>query len=94
MADLMEYVNVLADQIGPRPVSTEEEHQASIYIAQELSDDGLDVSVDEFATPSGVRWPYVLAFAAAALGTVISGIGIFVPGISDVYKRQTSSEYV
>lgn len=75
MADLMEYVNVLADQIGPRPVSTEEEHQASIYIAQELSDDGLDVSVDEFATPSGVRWPYVLAFAAAALGTVISGIG-------------------
>ena len=82
MADLMEYVNVLADQIGPRPVSTEEEHQASIYIAQELSDDGLDVSVDEFATPSGVRWPYVLAFAAAALGTIISGIGIFVPGIS------------
>ena len=47
MADLMEYVNVLADQIGPRPVSTEEEHQASLYIAQELSDDGLDVSVDE-----------------------------------------------
>ena len=82
MADLMEYVNVLADQIGPRPVSTEEEHQASLYIAQELSDDGLDVSVDEFATPSGVRWPFVLAFAAAALGTVISGIGIFVPGIS------------
>lgn len=82
MADLMEYVNVLADQIGPRPVSTEEEHQASLYIAQELSDDGLDVSVDEFATPSGVRWPYVLAYVASALGTVISGIGIFVPGIS------------
>ena len=82
MADLMEYVNVLADQIGPRPVSTEEEHQASLYTAQELSDDGLDVSVDEFATPSGVRWPYVLAYAASALGTVISGIGIFVPGIS------------
>lgn len=82
MADLMEYVNVLADQIGPRPVSTEEEHQASMYIAQELSEEGLDVSVDEFATPSGVRWPYVIAYAAAALGTIISGIGIFVPGIS------------
>lgn len=82
MADLMEYVNVLADQIGPRPVSTEEEHQASLYVAQELTDDGLDVSVDEFATPSGVRWPYVLAFAASALGTAISGVGVFVPGIS------------
>lgn len=82
MAELMDYVNVLADQIGPRPVSTEEEHQASLYIAQELTEDGLDVSADEFATPTGVRWPYAAAFAALALGTIVSGIGIFAPGIS------------
>ena len=82
MAELMDYVNTLSDQIGPRPVSTEEEHQASLYIAQELTDIGLDVSVDEFATPTGVRWPYALAFGVAALGTIVSGIGIFVPGIA------------
>lgn len=82
MADLMESVNVLAEQIGPRPVSTEEENQASLYIAQELTEKGLDVSVDEFATPTGIRWTYALAYALAALGTAISGIGVFVPGIS------------
>ncbi|MGI6032035.1 MAG: M28 family peptidase [Coriobacteriales bacterium] len=82
MAELMDHVKVLADQIGPRPVSTEEEHQTSLYVAQELTDDGLDVTVDEFATPTGTRWPYVIAYALAILGTIISGVGIFVPGIA------------
>lgn len=82
MAELMDHVRVLADQIGPRPVSTEEEHQTSLYVAQELTDSGFEVNVDEFATPTGTRWAYALAFVAVALGTVISGIGIFVPGIA------------
>lgn len=82
MAELMEHVRVLADQIGPRPVSTEEEHQSSLYIAQELTDEGLEVDVDEFATPTGVRWPYAVAFLAVTLGTLITGMGIFVPGIA------------
>ena len=82
MAELIDHVGALADQIGPRPVSTEEEHQTSLYVAQELTDEGYDVSVDEFATPTGVRWPYAIAFALAAFGTFVSGIGFFVPGIS------------
>ena len=41
MAELMEHVQVLTDEIGPRPVSTEEEHQASLYVAQNLQDAGL-----------------------------------------------------
>lgn len=82
MAELMEYVKVLADQIGPRPVSTEEEHQSSLYVAQELTDEGLEVDVDEFATPTGVRWPFAIAFLAITLGTLITGVGIFVPGIA------------
>ncbi|MDD5894192.1 MAG: hypothetical protein PUC67_07625, partial [Coriobacteriaceae bacterium] len=82
MAELMDHVRVLADQIGPRPVSTEEEHQTSLYVAQELTDSGFEVNVDEFATPTGTRWAYALAFVAVALGTVVSGIGIFVPGIA------------
>ena len=48
MAELMEHVEALADQIGPRPVSTEEERQASLYIAQELTDLGLEVNKDKF----------------------------------------------
>ena len=85
MAELMEHVQVLADEIGPRPVSTEEEHQASLYVAQHLQDAGLEVDVDEFMTPTGVRWPYAISFALVILGTVLSGIGTFVPGLATTF---------
>ena len=85
MAELMEHVQVLTDEIGPRPVSTEEEHQASLYVAQNLQDAGLEVNIDEFATPTGVRWPYALSFALVILGTVLSGLGKFVPGLSTTF---------
>ncbi|MGN0039307.1 MAG: M28 family peptidase [Coriobacteriales bacterium] len=85
MAELMEHVQVLTDEIGPRPVSTEEEHQASLYVAQNLQDAGLEVNIDEFATPTGVRWPYALSFALIILGTVLSGLGKFVPGLSTTF---------
>lgn len=85
MAELMEHVQVLTDEIGPRPVSTEEEHQASLYVAQNLQDAGLEVNIDEFATPTGVRWPYALSFALIILGTVLSGLGAFVPGLSTTF---------
>ena len=82
MAELMDHVEALADQIGPRPVSTEEERQASLYIAEELTNLGLEVDIDEFTTPTGVRWPYVVAFFAVIVGTVLSGLGMFVEAIS------------
>lgn len=82
MAELMEDVRVLADKIGPRPVSTEEEHQAALYIAQELSEDGLEVDVDEFATSTGTRWPYAIAFMCIVAGALVSGVGIFVESIA------------
>ncbi len=85
MAELMEHVQALADDIGPRPVSTEEEHQASLYVAQKLQDAGLEVSLDEFMTPTGVRWPYALSFLLVICGTVLSGFGKFVPGLSTTF---------
>lgn len=85
MAELMEHVQALADDIGPRPVSTEEEHQASLYVAQNLQEAGLEVDIDEFATPTGVRWPYALSFALIMLGTLLSGFGKFVPGLSTTF---------
>ena len=85
MAELMEHVQALAEEIGPRPVSTEEEHQASLYVAQNLQEAGLEVDIDEFATPTGVRWPYALSFLFVMLGTVLSGLGKFVPGLSTTF---------
>ena len=81
MATAMDHVQVLVDKIGPRPVSTEEEGQAAQYVAQSLIDMGLDVDIDEFATPTGVRWPYVIAFFLAIIGIIMSGIGTLAPSI-------------
>ncbi len=77
MAELIDHVEALADNIGPRSVSTEEERQASMYVAQELTNDELDVSVDEFSTPTGTRWPYAVAFGCMIAGTIFSGLGKF-----------------
>lgn len=85
MAELMEHVQALADDIGPRPVSTEEENQASLYVAKNLQEAGLEVGIDEFATPTGVRWPYALSFLLVICGTVLSGFGAFVPGLSTTF---------
>ena len=74
MATAMEHVQVLVDRIGPRPVSTEEENQAAQYVAQELIDLGLDVDIDEFATPTGTQWPYTVAFIVSIVGIVVSGL--------------------
>ncbi len=74
MATAMEHVRVLVDRVGPRPVSTEEEHQAAQYAAQELIDLGLDVDIDEFATPTGTQWPYTVAFIVSIVGIVVSGL--------------------
>ena len=85
MAELMEHVQVLADEIGPRPVSTEEEHQASMYVAENLQAEGLEVDVEEFTTPTGVRWPYAVSFAMAIAGTLLSGLGTFAPAFSTMF---------
>ena len=85
MAELMEHVQVLADEIGPRPVSTEEEHRASLYVEEVLRNEGLEVDVDEFNTSTGVRWPYAISFILAIVGTLVSGLGKFVPGLSTMF---------
>lgn len=82
MAELMDHVSMIAEQIGPRPVSTEEEHEAAEYVAQEFRDAGLDVDIDEFATPTGTRWPYALAFGLVIIATLISGLTIFLPELT------------
>ncbi len=85
MADLIDHIEALSANIGPRPVSTEEEHQASCYVAQELTDAGLEVDMDEFATPSGVNWPFGIAFTLMIVGTVLSGFGMFLDGVSTAF---------
>ncbi len=76
MSHLMQHIDVLTSKIGPRPVSTEEEHAAACYISQELSELGLAPEMDEFTTPAGGTWPYTVAFLLAEAGTVVSGLTV------------------
>ncbi len=76
MSRLMEHVEVLTSRIGPRPVSTEEEHAAACYVSQELADLGLTPEMDEFTTPQGTAWPFALAWLLAIAGTVVSGLTV------------------
>ena len=82
MAELMDHVSMIAEEIGPRPVSTEEEHEAAEYVAQGFRDAGLDVDIDEFTTPTGTRWPYAISFGLIIVATLVSGLTIFIPGLT------------
>ena len=82
MAELMDHVSMIAEEIGPRPVSTEEEHEAAEYMAAEFRSAGLDVDIDEFTTPTGTRWPYAVSFGLIVAATLVSGLTVLVPALT------------
>ncbi|MHB1451033.1 MAG: M28 family peptidase [Coriobacteriia bacterium] len=71
MSQVMEYVNQLADAIGPRPATTDAEAQAAEYIETVFSSRGLDIERQEFECPRTDAWASivhgVLLLAAAVL---------------------------
>ncbi|MDR3052416.1 MAG: hypothetical protein LBU48_00955 [Coriobacteriales bacterium] len=71
MTKLVDYVEELTQEIGPRPAGTEAEHRASILIANHLADYGLDVSSEEFTCARNVSWVRILYYA---LGVASAGI--------------------
>ena len=55
MAQLMEYVDYLSKEIGPRPAGTEEEHQAALYITERFQKDaGFSAQIEEFTCKSNI----------------------------------------
>lgn len=48
MAEMLETIEHLATEIGPRPAATEEEQQAALYIADQLEAAGLPAEIEEF----------------------------------------------
>lgn len=49
MANILDNVSYLAEEIGPRPAGTEEEQQAALYIAEKLqSESGFHAEVEDF----------------------------------------------
>lgn len=74
MADVMEHVAYLSQEIGPRPAGTEEEQQAALYITECMQKDaGLSAVIEDFTgvanpeVPRAICSAITLAFGILAL---------------------------
>ena len=58
MADVMEHVAYLSQEIGPRPAGTEEEQQAALYITENMQKDaGLSAVIEDFTGVANAEAP-------------------------------------
>lgn len=60
MAQLIEYVRALTDEIGPRPATTDTEHRAAEYLERTFAAHGLETEMQTFDAPRTYTWAYVL----------------------------------
>ncbi len=77
MADLLEHVAQLSQEIGPRPAGTEEEQQAALYIADQFRNDaGLKTEVEDFDRSPNSGLPMLICCACAF---VVAVLALFLP---------------
>lgn len=79
MAEMIKTVEHLASEIGPRPVATEEEQQAALYIAREFEELGLPAEIEEFQGSVSHKKTRLLC---SALAVVLALVSLFVPVIA------------
>lgn len=79
MAEMMQTIEHLVSEIGPRPVATEEEQQASLYIAQELKDLNLPTEVEEFQGSVSHKKTRLVCSSVAVVFALVS---LFLPVIA------------
>lgn len=69
MAELIDYARTLAEEIGPRPATTDGEHRAAEWLATTFGSYGLETETQSFDAPRTYGWAYalyhVLTLAAA-----------------------------
>lgn len=68
------HVRLLADEIGPRPATTDAEAQAADVIEELFRRRGLDVDRQEFVCPRTYSWAFVLYHLLTIAAAVASGI--------------------
>jgi hypothetical protein len=81
MSQLVDYVDELIQEVGPRPAGTQQEHQAAEIIASRLDEFGLKVDIEEFPCVRHVGWVRALYYALCVIGAAVA---IFVPVIRAV----------
>ena len=60
MAELIDYVRVLTDDIGPRPATTDSEHRAAEWLERIFAARGLPTEMQHFDSVRTYSWAYVL----------------------------------
>lgn len=77
MPDILDHVAYLSQEIGPRPVGTEEEQQAALYITEQMQKDaGLSAIIEDFSGAPGAEAPRVICCAATLIVTILA---LFLP---------------
>ena len=69
MAEIMQHLTALADEIGPRPATSDAESRAADYIESVFVARGLEPEVQEFDAPRTYSWAYVIYY----LLTIVCG---------------------
>ena len=73
MSEIMQHLTALADEIGPRPATTDSEHRAADYICSVFVARGLEPETQEFESPRTYVWAYVLYHALTIASAVAAG---------------------
>jgi len=60
MAELIEYARTLAEEIGPRPATTDSEHRAAEWIERSFAAHGLETELQEFDSVHTYSWAFVI----------------------------------
>lgn len=72
MPQVLDDVNYLASEIGPRPAGTEEEQQAALYITEQFQKEaGFTASIEDFKCPANYEIIRIACFGAAFLAALI-----------------------
>jgi len=73
MAEIMQHLTALADEIGPRPATTDAEHRAAAYVEAAFIARGLEPEIQEFEAPRTYAWAYVIYYLLTIVSAVVAG---------------------
>lgn len=73
MADVMEHVAYLSEEIGPRPAGTEEEQQAALYITEHMQKEaGLSAVIEDFTAVADSEMPRAVCSAVTLVFSLVA----------------------
>lgn len=73
MANMLDDIAYLSEEIGPRPAGTEEEQQAALYIAEELQKSaGFSTTIEDFNCVTNPDLVRALAYGVAFVSTLVA----------------------